>query len=289
MTDQLEQPSQATDQVAAAQPAVSEPPAFVVPDAYKGKGWVEKVKSVDDLWKTVEANQKLIGARPAGIPANDAPQEEWDKFYQAARPESPDKYTLSDIDGVQPGEALTQVKASAQKLMFDAGLTPKQADTLWKAYATLEMGAATEKNGQTQEELDAKYSETLKATFGDKTGDAEKQAQEAINKYVPENLRANIIKLVDNPEAMVGVIALATEMETKHAAEMAAVRAEYGAEGKLPDGGQQVAAQDIGETVTKLAKLRLSAEAQDFTRPGHGKVMQEISELQAVVAKHYNK
>lgn len=283
MSENQEQSSQATE--AAPPPAAESAPAFVVPDAYKDRGWVEKVKSPDDLWKTLDNAQSLLGKRPAGIPAADAPDVEWEAFYKAARPESPDKYAFSDVEGLPEGFDVAPYKKQVSDIMWKRGIPQKVANEIWQDYVALEMGAVT----RTQGELDKRYDETLTKVFGDKREASEKTAQELINTFVPEDLKANVLKLSDNPEAMVGVIALANEMNAKHQAELAAVRAEYGAEGKLPDGGQQVAAQDIGETVTKLAKLRLSAEAQDFTRPGHGKVMQEISELQAVVAKHYNK
>ena len=280
MSENQEQSSQATE--AAPPPAAESAPAFVVPDAYKDRGWVEKVKSTDDLWKTLDNAQSLLGKRPAGIPAADAPDADWETFYNAARPESPDKYTLSDIEGIPEGIDLAPYKAQAQKLMYEAGLTPKQAEAVWKQYGAIEVESFKQKLGQSQADLDKKFDETAAKVLGDKREAASTVAQEAIKTYVSEELRTSF---VNNPEGMVAMIELANGYEAK----LAAVRAEYGAEGKLPDGGQQVAASDINETVAKLAKLRLSAEAQDFTRPGHGKVMQEISELQAVVAKHYNK
>lgn len=279
MTENLEQQSQVTA------PPPSEQPAFAVPDAYKDRGWVEKVKSPDDLWKTLDNAQSLLGKRPAGIPANDAPQEEWDKFYQAARPESPDKYVLSDIEGLPEGLDLAPHKASAQKLMYEAGLTPKQADALWKQYIGLELGAAAKNQEEAAADLDKRYDETLTKTFGDKRETSEKVAQDMINDFVPEGLRENVKALVKDPEAMVGMIALANGLH----AELERVKKEYGAEGKLPDGGDRPPAEDISETVAKLSKLRLSAEAQDFTKPGHKKAMDEIAALQAVVARHYNK
>lgn len=279
MTEPQEQPSQATN------PPVSEAPAFVVPDAYKDRGWVEKVKSPDDLWKTLDNAQSLLGKRPAGIPANDAPQEEWDKFYQAARPESAEKYTLGDIEGLPEGVDLAPYKASAQKLMFEAGLTQRQADAMWKQYVALEVGAATSKQQESEADRDKRYDETVTKVFGDKKEQSEKIALDLINQYVPDELKDNVKALKDSPEAMVGMIALANQLH----AEMEKIKAEYGAEGKLPDGGTKVAAEDISETVAKLSKLRLSPEAQDFTKAGHAKVMNEIAELQAVVARHYNK
>jgi len=279
MSEQQEQQSQVTPPLASP-PSVpsNEPPAFVVPDAYKDRGWVEKVKSPDDLWKTLDNAQSLLGKRPAGIPANDAPQEEWDAFFKVARPESPDKYALSEIEGLPQGIDLTPYKADAQKLMFEAGLTQRQADAMWKQYVGLEMGAVV----KSQEGLDKRFDETLAKAFPEKADVAQKVAQDAINELVREDLRGSF---VDNPEGMVAMIELANGYEAK----MAKLRAEYGAEGKLPDGGQQVPAVDINEVVQKQAKLRVSAAAQDFTHPDHKKTMEEITALQAVVARHYNK
>ena len=277
MSDQQESQSQASDQ---------QPPSetFAVPDAYKDRGWVEKIKSPDDLWKMTDNAQSLLGKRPAGIPANDAPQEEWDKFYQAARPESPDKYAFSDIEGLPEGVDLTSYKSEAQKAMHKAGLTQRQADALWKEYVGLEMGAVK----TSQEGLDKRFDEVAAKVLGDKLGPAQTIAQEAIKTYVSEELRTSF---ANNPDGMVAMIELANGYEGKIAekdAEIERIKTEYGAEGKLPS-GEQASSTDIAETVAKLSKLRLSPEAQDFTKPGHKKAMDDIAALQAIVARHYNK
>lgn len=277
MSENQEQPSQATEQPS--QP--SSESQFAVPDAYKDRGWAEKIKTPDDLWKTLDNTQSLLGKRPAGIPTNDAPDEEWQKFYQAARPEKADDYSLGDIEGMPEGVDLAPYKAQAQNLMYEVGLTKKQADTMWKQYVGAEMGAVK----TASDALDKKYDETLNSLFGDKRADAEKTAQEAIKQYLPEDMRGSIGALAGHPEAMGAVIKLANEMN----AALQSVKKEYGAEGGLPGSGAQAAGESINDTVSRLAKLRLSPEAQDFTKPGHAKVMDEIKGLQAAVARHYNK
>lgn len=282
MTAQPAPQSPAIDPQPASQPAPSASEAFAIPDAYKDRGWVEKVKSPDDLWKALDNAQSLIGKRPAGIPANDAPDAEWEAFYKVARPESPDKYTLADIEGLPEGVDLTPYKADAQKLMFEAGLTQRQADALWKQYVGLELNAVTKSQDGLKENLDKRFDETLAKVFPDKADVAQKVAQDAINELVREDLRSSF---VDNPEGMVAIIELANGYEAK----LAKLRAEYGAEGTLPDGGQQVAAVEINDVVQKQAKLRMSAAAQDFTHADHKKTMDEIKALEAVVARHYNR
>jgi len=270
MTDQQEQQSPATNP--------SAPPAFEIPEAYRDRGWVEKVKSPDDLWKTLDNAQSLLGKRPAGIPANDAPVEEWEKFKQAARGE----YVFSDIEGVPEGMDLAPVKEVAKKLMHDAGVPPKIADELFKQYMALDIEGGKQK----QESLDKRYDELATKVLGEKQADFEKAALEVLNTHVDEDLRKSF---VDNPDGMIAYIQSINKLQEKHNAELAAVRAEYGAEGKLPNGGERPPAEDISEIVSKLSKLRLSPEAQDFTKPGHKKAMDEIAALQATVARHYNK
>lgn len=253
----------------------------MVPEEYKSKGWVEKVKSPDDLWKLTDNAQSLLGKRPAGIPANDAPDADWEAFYKAARPESADKYALSDIDGLPEGADLSTSKVQAQALMFEAGLTQRQADVLWKQY----IGSQITEVNELQSGLDKRYDETLTKAFGDKREASEKIAQNIINEYVPDDLKDSVKALANNPEAMVGMIALANNVN----AAMEKIRTEYGAEGKLPNGGEQVAAADINEVVAKQAKLRVQLSKMDFTQPEYRKAEEEIKQLGLIVARHYNK
>jgi len=178
------------------------PPSFTVPEEYKARGWVEKINA-------------------------DAPDEEWNKYYNIARPESADKYTFSDVEGLPEGANLDEAKKLAQQLMFDAGLPQKQADQLWKAYIKSETDAA-KRNEQT---LNQKFDEQLKAQFGDKATAAQGIAEDMIVKHVPENVRASLQKAANNPDALVGIIAMANSLHD----EINKIRKEYGAEGKLPD------------------------------------------------------
>jgi len=160
-----------TDQ-AANEPAPQPQTNFSVPQEYADRGWAEKIKSPEDLWKGYDNAQSLLGKRPAGVPQPDAPDEEWDKFYAAAgRPESPDKYTLSDVEGTPEGVDLTPYKQKASAILHAAGLNPKQADRVWKQYVQEELKSTTEgkaKYEAKQKELDAQFDALTKEHFGDK-------------------------------------------------------------------------------------------------------------------------
>lgn len=276
--------NQVNTQQQAAEPS-QQANSFAIPEAYKDRGWSEKIKSADDLWKSYDNAQQLIGKRPAGIPAPDAPQEEWDKFYQAARPESPDKYTLPDIDGLPEGVDLTEQKKTAMELMHKAGLTNKQAADLWKEYIGTELNLANsskEAQAAKQAEADAEFDKITKEHFGDKFEDVQKLTIDMVNEFVPEGLRSAYAELADNPKALAAMAALAKGAQDK----IDKVVKEYGAEGKLGS-GNQVAAQDIESVRKELASLRTSKDARDPFSPNYKTTNAKIAELSGIVEKHY--
>jgi hypothetical protein len=75
---------------------------FKVPDEYKEEKWAKDLKSPDDLWKKFAHSQKLIGRKGVIRPDENAPQEEWDAFYNAqGRPENPEGYEFKNIEELQ--------------------------------------------------------------------------------------------------------------------------------------------------------------------------------------------
>lgn len=262
--------TETTEQPAA--PAVeTPPPSFTVPEQYKSKGWVEKIKTPDDLWKTLDNAQSLLGKKPVGLPAADAPDEDWNNYYNIARPQSADKYTFSDVEGLPEGANLDEAKKLAQQVMFEAGLPQKQADQLWKAYIKSETEAA-KRNEQT---LNQKFDEQLKAQFGDKATVAQSIAEDMIVKHVPESVRASLQKAANNPDALVGIIAMANSMHD----EINKIRKEYGAEGKLPDGTKGVSNVSAADLYKEVAALRMSREASDPLNPKYKETNAKIKDI----------
>ena len=281
-----------TDQnVQQSEPSQTQQPSndtgFSVPDTYKDRGWVEKIKSPDDLWKTLDNAQSLLGKRPAGIPAADAPDQEWDKFYNAAgRPEKPDLYKFSDPEGIPEGVDLSPFKQKAAAILHGAGLNQKQADKVWQMFMKEELSASSSNKAAIEaknKELDAEFDKLTQEHFGDKRDDIAASVQDFISNNVPEGIRGAYAELADNPKALVALQA------GIHAAmkEVDKIRKEYGAEGKLTT-GEQTGSQSIDDVRTELAKLRISPAARDFTHADHKKTMERISELSGLVKKAYS-
>ena len=269
----MTEPAQAAS--AQAEPQTNPEPtsSFSVPEAYASKGWAKDIKSPDDLWKLTDNAQSLIGKRAA--PAPDAPAEEWTNYMkQLGMPEKPDGYTLSDIEGVPEGMDLAPFKQQAQELMHKAGLTPRQADALWKEYISTELAASS----KAQADADKIYSELTTKHFGDKLSEDEAVAQEAIKAFVPEELRAAISKAPS--DALVAMQALAANAK----AEIDRIKKEYGAEGKLPS-GEAAPAANIEQTRKELAALRSSPDATDPTSPRYKETRAKIEEMSAAVRR----
>jgi ribosomal protein L29 len=272
-----------TDQTPADQGQLTQQSNFSIPEEYADRGWAEKIKSPDDLWKSYDNAQSLLGKRPAGVPQPDAPDEEWDKFYAAAgRPESPDKYALSDIQGVPEGTDLTPFKQKASSILHAAGLNQKQADRVWQQYIQEELKTAGESKASYEartKELDAEFDKLTKEHFGDKFDQANASALE-MAKNLPEQFRSVIAEA--QPKEQVALIAALNYAK----GEIDKVKAEYGKEGSLSSGGG-VTPQNIEETRKELATLRTSQAAKDFLHADHKTTMARINELSGSVALYY--
>ena len=262
--------------------------SFSIPEAYKDRGWVEKIKSPDDLWKTLDNTQSLLGKRPAGVPANDAPDAEWDKFYAAAgRPEKADGYKFSDVEGLPEGLDITPFKAKASEVLHAAGLNQRQADKVWQMFMKAELEAATGNKQaitENQSKLDQEFDNLVKEHFGDKFEQAQNTALEFINQKVPEGLRSAYAEIADKPKALAAVIAAVNAAQS----EIESVKKEYGAEGKLTS-GEGTSATSIEEVRKELAILRTSQAAKDFTHADHKATMEKINTLSGKVSQYYNK
>ncbi len=99
------------------------------------------MKDFPTLAKSYVAAQKFVGGS-VRVPKDDAPQEEWDKFYgKLGRPESADGYQfpIPDVDLEAP---LTKhILGTFKKTAHGLGLTPRQAQGIALAYVDMERQA----------------------------------------------------------------------------------------------------------------------------------------------------
>lgn len=151
----------------------------------------------------VSAADEALGLKERAIvkPADDAPSEEWDRFYASVgRPDGPDGYEIPD-DAGDP-----QLVSGFKQKAHELGLTTQQAKNLFGWYTEAEKAMDTQRREQLQAGAE-KVRETLKEEWGSeydtmlknierfklKYGSAE-VAQELNNPAIGNN--PNLIKLL---------------------------------------------------------------------------------------------
>lgn len=250
-----------TVQTATEQSSAATESSFTVPEAYASKGWAEKIKSNDDVWKLLDNSQQLIGKRPAGIPDQNASDEDWEKFYSVFRPESPDKYSFPDVEGLPEGMDIAPYKDMAMNMFHDAGLNQKQAEKLWKSYVGSEVEAATKGAAAAKEQqtaLDKQFDELTGKMFGGQYEQVAKGAQDFIRSALPDELKPVIGQIADNPAHLAAMIKIADHAQKQ----IAEVKKKYGAEDSLAS-GTQTGGMSRDEVVKKLTEANIKAKGAD--------------------------
>lgn len=269
---------EATSQKQAPQENAPQENSFTLPEEYQGRGWADKIKSNDDLLKAYDNAQSLIGKRPAGIPADNASDDDWNQFYKAVgRPDEP-KYNFTDPEGLPEGFDTSSFKEQAASILHAAGLNQKQADKVYQAYLGMEL----ESTGAKQAELDSQFDKLSKEHFGDDFDKYMEMTKSDFDKYVPQDLKPAFAKLQDFPDALT---ALMSYTKGKNS-EIERIKKEYGSEGSLTSGSQTSSAS-VEDIRQELASLRTSKDAKDFTSPNYNKTQERIHQLQDSIKRHY--
>lgn len=166
--------------------------------------WTEQLpREYRDKFAGYESYKDFVAAAAEAIPlkdkaivrpADDAPSEDWDRFYAAVgRPDGPDGYEIE-------GDGLDEFKATAHKL----GLTSRQAKEMFDWYSGQNAKAADAMKQEAAESVE-KVVETLRSDWGEsydanmkaierfkKRYGSEELAQELQNPMIGNNI--NLIK-----------------------------------------------------------------------------------------------
>jgi hypothetical protein len=267
-----------------AAPSSSE--SFSIPEAYAEKGWASKIKTQDDLFKQIDNLDSMVGKRQT--PGDDAPDEEWDEFFgKIGKPESPDKYELSEPEGIDPEVIPQDFRSKAQKIMHESGLTQKQANKLYQKFLQAEMesaGQTKEAYAAHQKQLDEQFDSITTELFGDKFEEASARVQNVIKDTVPEKLVPYLQSLSEtNPQALASVIALTDGLLKQ----IDNIKSEYGAEDSLGSGGQ-TQATNKDDVVKKLTEAKAKARKLDPFSPERKQTDKEIDELRKQLQSIYS-
>lgn len=181
-----------------------------VPDEYKQKPYMGKVKSFDDLFKAFDNAQSLLGKRGAHVPQEGASDDEWNAFYDTlGRPEKPEGYKVEIPDELPKGFEIKDEDLGAFKqTAHEVGLTPKQVQALFD-FDLKRQQSVIESVDNLNKQKDTEFDNLVAQTFGDRVDGALNNSKELLTKYAPPEF-ANEINSLDNKT----LVALASVLDS---------------------------------------------------------------------------
>lgn len=240
---------------------------FAIPDAYKDKSYLKGVDSQDKLFAMLDGAQNLIGKRPAGIPAQDASQEEWDKFYEAAgRPKEAKEYVFDGADKADP-KFLPKVQAAMHK----AGLNSSQAKVVYTEVNNALMEMAKEQGINAQQQ-DTDFEALAAKTFGADRDKVLSTSKALLEKFVPADMKGELGKLSnENLIIMAGVLNNLSKTYIK--------------EDGAPGSGPTTTGMTPADISNKARALMLDPAYSDPFKPNHAAVKKQVDDLYALLRK----
>lgn len=240
----------------------------LVPEEYRDKPYLKDAiekGDIKEVFAKLDGAQKLIGQRPAGIPADDAPAEEWEKFYDSmGRPEDPKGYEFEVPEGVDRDE---EFEGEVKQIFHKHGLTPKQALGVQKEFDAL-LADTLEKKGAAQKQLDKDFNKLSTEVFGDERVDAAlSEAKALIGKYTPEKMKGHVENLSNE-----NLIVLASVLD--------GINRDYISEdqggGGSPSGGTPESVEGLR---AEARKLMAKPEYSDSFKTGHKEVANRVTAI----------
>lgn len=265
-------------------PPAAIPPTFSVPDAYKDKPWAKGIDSTDKLWAMNDGAQELIGKRPAGIPAPDAPQAEWDKFYEAVgRPKTATEYQFDygkNADGTLKTAPDAKWEAGIKEMMFKHGVTSKQAVAMQKDFDGIVANMIKEKGIQTAQE-NTDFSKTATELFGAERDNVLANGKALLTEHVKDpRIQAALAKLPN--EALMILAATMKSFSDKYIKSPSAPTNPPGASGTGVNGSGKA------EMMTEARRLMTTPEYSNSMHPDNAKTLARVNQLYIDAAKLSN-
>lgn len=245
-----------------------------IPEEYRERGYVKELQgdtfeeSMGRTFKQFDELQKKLGQRPAGIPSEEAGQEDWDKFYEAlGRPEKAEDYEFKAPEYTEETEPLKEYiegmhteafEKDVKALMHEVGLTKKQAEQLSGKYGQLVLNHNMELiKASQQAELDSvgDFKDVFTKVFKDEAGTVVDRVKPLLDAATPDEFKPWLKdKNIISDEAL-AVMSLAIDN----------VRKQYGAE----DSASTKEARAPESTVDIRAANRELMATEAYQNPHH--------------------
>jgi len=158
-----------------------------LPDELRENPSLTKFKEPVEVYRSYVSLEKKIGEKGIIKPKDDAPPEEWNKYYVAlGRPETPDSYEIGRPEGL-PDEFpySEELEGQFKQWAHEAGLTAKQAKGLFDKYIQANIGAY-DKASKEIGEARGKAEQVLRSEWGDNYDTNLELALKARRQFAPD-------------------------------------------------------------------------------------------------------
>jgi len=257
------------------EPVKPDLPAFdkLIPEGYADKSWVKETKDLPSLFKRMDDTLTEMGKRPAGIPQDNASEDEWKVFHKALGvPDKAEDYAFGEVpkelEEVAKNEAF---QTGIRKLLHKAGISTRQAGVLIPGWNEI-MINVSKNSEQISSAAQAKQDEDFNAladkTFGDRREKVLGVSKGLIAHYVPEGLKSHVEGL-SNENLMI----LASVLD--------GVQREFISEDRLPGGGEGATPESED---AKRAKARTLMASEAYQKPFHAEHTKVVAEVKAIYA-----
>lgn len=173
------------------------------------KDWLDKPQkeAMPEIFKKLHHAQGLVGKKTVGLPAGDATDDEWSKFFGSMKPSSTDEYKIPTGKEGKGDPAFAKI---LQMAFHEGGVHPKQANAFMAKFSKeLEGYTAAQAKIKTDQETKAAeaFEELAKASLGEKSKAITARVRAEMQERAPAALKPYIDKLDDKALIiMTGVI-----------------------------------------------------------------------------------
>ena len=252
------------------QPPAATPPAFAIPEAYKDKPYLKGVDSLEKALAMLDGAETKLGQRPAGIPADTATPEEWNKFWaMMGRPETADKYQFDygkNADGTPKAPTDLEWDKALKQMLYDEGISAKQAANLDKKFQAV-IAETMKRKGIIDQQLNADFDKLGTEVYGAERDKVIARVTSLIKEFVNPKLGAGVAKL--NAEQLMIMSSVIEGMRAKFISSDTPP-------GTPPGGGAPINAEALRAEARALMNTPAYTNAFD---PAHEATKTRINEL----------
>lgn len=227
---------------------------FNIPETYKDKSWAKNIKSQEDLFKSYDNAQSLIGKKTIGMPDFEkATDEELKEYYSKTAP--------ADIKDYEFGEIADSDKEFFGSLFKENGLNKRQAKDIYNKYMEY----------SNQYRSDDDFQSELKNRFGENSIKTLDETKSFLNKYLG-NEDKNILDKMPNK-----VVGMMLEFANN-------VKKDYGIDIKSSiDKGTSIQAITSAQYQSKAMEFMMKVKEGKLTPQQHQEEVIKLQELAKLV------